>query len=112
MKYRKRPVVIEALQWTGMNLNEMRDFAGAAQIGIMTINTPITIQSLEGWVKCGVGDWVIRGIKGEFYSCRDDIFKETYDGIERDGEGDSGSIETHGEQFDIACRSRSENSEG
>jgi hypothetical protein len=59
-KFRKKPVVIEAVQ----------------------ITSEMTVKTLEGTMNGGVGDWLITGVKGEQYFCKDDIFRETYEGAD------------------------------
>lgn len=88
MRYRKRPVVIEAIQYTGRNRDEILDFIGDAfdsyrQRGYeqSTGNREhiLFIKTLEGVMEASVGDFIIRGIDGEFYPCKPDIFKKTYE---------------------------------
>jgi hypothetical protein len=75
MKYRKKPVVIEALQWTG-NHEEMETFIGAhGDVGL----DYVWIETLEGVMIAKIGDYVIKGVKGEFYPCKPDIFEATYE---------------------------------
>jgi len=82
MKFRKKPVVIEALQWIE-NEDRMASFVGmntwlATDIdhdGAFYLNT------LEGPMRVSPGDWVIRGVKGELYSCKPDIFELTYERV-------------------------------
>lgn len=73
MKYRKKPVVVEAVQWLG-ELQPIHDLGAGYTLsgGSLCIDTP------EGRMSCRKGDWVVKGIKGEFYPVRDDIFRETY----------------------------------
>jgi len=78
MKFRKKPVVIEAVQWTGDNGGELREFVGEALIWSPTV-CEFTIHTLEGYMRADKGDWIIRGIKGEFYPCKPDIFAATYE---------------------------------
>ena len=83
MKYRKKPVIIEAIQWTGLNKEEIDIFSNfeiieATIAGIQMLE----IYTLEGVMKAHVGDYIIKGVKGEFYPCRKDIFEETYEAIE------------------------------
>ena len=78
MKFRKKPVVIEAVQWTGINIKEMFDFADWV-ISISDREKTIEIKTLEGIMMANKGDWIIKGIQGEFYPCKPDIFKETYE---------------------------------
>lgn len=98
-KYRKKPVVIEALQWDGGNLVEIAAFLKGVSVKSIEseINSSelaqknwkelekssyhkgITIPTLEGNMIASVGDFVIKGVAGEFYPCKEKIFKETYE---------------------------------
>lgn len=86
MKYRKKPVVIEAIQYTGNNYEEIRDFVG--KILKVTHITPyipkLIIETLEGDHIVSVNDFVIKGVHGEFYACKPDIFRETYEEVFED----------------------------
>jgi len=84
MKYRKKPVVIEAVQWNGENHDEIADFMGEFRIPVFS--RCFEIQTLEGSMTAIPGDWIIKGIRGEFYPCKPDIFAATYEPAER-GEG-------------------------
>lgn len=94
MKFRKKPVVIEAVQLRWTNWNELCDFMG----GIISPDNParsvetfsdscgevgpyieLTIPTLEGDHTAKHGDWIIKGVKGEFYPCKPDIFAATYE---------------------------------
>ena len=75
-QYRKKPVVIEAIQWTGRNHAEIEAFAGEA-VRLSPIGS-YSIRTLEGVMFAERGDWVIRGVQGEFYPCKPDIFEATY----------------------------------
>lgn len=77
-KFRKKPVVIEALQWTGENAAEVTAFRGGACL--FDADGPI-IETLEGNMKAMPGDWIIKGVKGEFYPCKPDIFAATYEAV-------------------------------
>lgn len=72
--YRKIPVDIEALQWGGNNLEEVIHFCPLASI----IDNRLSISTLEGSMEASVGDYIIKGVKGEFYPCKPDIFQLTY----------------------------------
>ena len=79
MKFRKKPVVIEAIHWNGTNREEIHDFidgfsGNSGADGIL-------IRTLEGDHIASVGDWVIRGVAGEFYPCKPDIFHATYEPV-------------------------------
>lgn len=78
MKFRKRPVVIEAVQWTGNNNLSIAVFIGQP-LYIEYEDVPVLIiHTLEGDMTASIGDWIIKGIKGEFYPCKPDIFEATY----------------------------------
>lgn len=81
MKYRKKPVIIEAVQWSGNNLNEILDFMKDKQPNYYEDDEQklLTIQTLEGNMIASVGDYIIKGVQGEFYPCKPDIFKKTYE---------------------------------
>ncbi len=97
MKYRKKPVVIEAMLWTGYNYTESEVFMGEGLAkGHYEIasreagngwtdgaysNSAKIIKTLEGDMRCQPGDWIIKGIKGEFYPCKPDIFEATYEAV-------------------------------
>jgi hypothetical protein len=101
-KFRKKPVVIEAIQWTGINMQEMLAwFAQIIQKPITTVAhenvefetakckvtfdmtqkpaIKLLIKTLEGTHEASHGDWVICGVRSELYPCKDSIFKETYE---------------------------------
>ena len=76
-KYQKKSVVIDAIKWNGTNHNELRDFMGVAAFS----DGKCEITTLEGTLTASVGDWIIKGIKGEFYPCKPDIFEMTYEPV-------------------------------
>lgn len=87
-KFRKKPVVIEAVQWDGKNFDEVSDFTGnwhghklayedAESAAIRTGS--LHIKTLEGVMTANTGDWIIKGVNGEFYPCKPDIFEKTYE---------------------------------
>lgn len=80
-QYRKKPVVIEALQWVG-NVEEMSRFCGHGAFTLEANNTStMRIPTLEGTLTVSEGDYIIKGVKGEFYPCKEDIFHMTYEGV-------------------------------
>lgn len=101
MKFRKKPVVIEAVQLKWSTWSEMCDFAS---VGLLSDGSPqgcyirpdgsvcatdgpghrigLSIPTLEGVMLAVEGDWIIRGIKGELYPCKPDIFEATYEAVE------------------------------
>lgn len=81
MKYRKKPVVIEAMQYQREdNIHEVLDFANEAMI-YNPIENEYYIKTLEGDVKISKGDYIIKGVQGEFYPCKPDIFEQTYEKV-------------------------------
>jgi hypothetical protein len=83
-RFRKKPVVIEAIQFDGMNWRELLEWSG----GIVTVhpsdNSPeafpmVRVATLEGVMDGIPGDWIIKGVKGEFYPGKPDIFEATYE---------------------------------
>jgi hypothetical protein len=87
--YKKKPLVISAVQWTGFNYTEVEQFMGEKTgEGIYAgpggpYEVPIkVIVTLEGAMNCSPGDWIIKGVKGEFYPCKPDIFEATYEKVD------------------------------
>lgn len=79
MKYRKKPVVIDAIQYDGFNVQTIKAFTDGDAVyrqGVLIIKT------LEGEHIASEGDYIIRGIKGEHYPCKPDIFAATYEAAE------------------------------
>ena len=77
--YRKRPVVIEAQLLTRENFDAVGEWAGAEECWELAAPSPaIFIDTLEGRMRADLGDWVIKGVQGEFYPIKDSIFQETY----------------------------------
>ena len=84
MKYRKKPVEIEAVQWVSDNIEQVYEMLGDNLI----INTDEDkdevkhfINTLEGKMEMSWGDYIIKGVNGEFYPCKPDIFELTYEKI-------------------------------
>lgn len=77
-KYRKKPVVIEAIQWDG-NLDTLKEFPAKDIENVYLREGNLYIQTLEGEMRADIGDYIIRGIKGEYYPCKPDIFEQTYE---------------------------------
>lgn len=80
MKYIKKPVEVEAVQWNGENTEEVLEFTNRAA---KFENGKMQIATLEGTMTANVGDYIIKGVKGEVYPCKPDIFKATYASIEK-----------------------------
>lgn len=82
MKYRKKPVVIEAKQLTEENMMDIKEWCN----GELIPNCPecrydLAICTLEGVMQAGLGDYVIKGVKGEFYPCKQDVFEQTHEHV-------------------------------
>lgn len=91
MKYRKKPVVIEAIQWTGSNFDQVANFtkqtfghkvAYEDYAEYCQKTGEFTIDTLEGRMTATKGDFIIKGVKGECYPCKPDIFEATYEKVE------------------------------
>ena len=80
-KYRKKPVEIEAIQWAGDNYKEICDFVGK-DLETSVVNNGLIIETLEGNHLALVNDFIIKGVQGEFYPCKPDIFESTYERVE------------------------------
>lgn len=80
-KYRKKPVVIEAIQWDGNNIYQVIKFSDASDVFGFNDREECTISTLEGVMTANAGDWILKGIKGEFYPCKNDIFEATYEAV-------------------------------
>lgn len=85
-KYRKKPVVIEAIQYLGLeNKREIQEFVGDnITMYIDEINSAFTliIHTLEGDMGVSLNDYIIKGVNGEFYLCKPDIFEKTYEKVD------------------------------
>lgn len=78
-KFKKVPVVIEAVQYDGTNAEEIEQWSDAAAEMLATVDMQwIEIETFKGIMTADVGDWIIKGVKGEFYPCKPDIFAMTY----------------------------------
>ena len=83
-KFRKKPVVIEAIQLTKENVVEVLSLCNNAG-NIVASNEDemgISILTLEGTMTANIGDYIIKGVKGEFYPCKPDIFEQTYEEVD------------------------------
>lgn len=81
MKYRKKPMVIDAIQWTGKNISEIFDFVDWV-ISISDRTKIVTIKTSEGPLIFSAGDWIVRNAEGEFYRLKRDIFDAVYESVE------------------------------
>lgn len=79
-RYRKKPVVIEAVQFLGdENLQEILEWMGDNDV--IAMGDYMRILTLEGEMTANRSDWIIKGVKGEFYPCKPDIFEATYEPV-------------------------------
>ena len=84
-KFVKKPVVVEAYQFDG-NIRSIDNFP-ISEVGKFKVSSEngqyyLIIPTLEGYMKAVAGDWIIKGVKGEYYPCKPDIFEQTYDVVE------------------------------
>lgn len=82
MKYRKKLVEIEAIQWTGSNIAEIEEFVvdeGSKQFD--TVGTSLFIHTLEGSMRAKPTDYIIKGVNNEFYPCDESLFRITYEQV-------------------------------
>lgn len=80
MKFRKKPVIVDAIQYhKGINENEITEFT---ETRAFPFGEGMEIPTLEGNHMASDGDWIIRGVHGEFYPCKPDIFEKTYEKVE------------------------------
>ena len=87
MKFRKKRVVIDAIQFNYIdNIDGLKTCEMAKSLGLSRNGASLIweIETLEGWHIVRNGDWIITGVKGEFYPIKDDIFRETYELVEED----------------------------
>lgn len=89
MKYRKKPVVVEAIQWTNDNCQKIEGFITVRR-DIYLLSGTMKIHTLKGVMEVKEGDYIIKGVAGEFYPCKPDIFEATYEPVEpaQEGEGE------------------------
>lgn len=80
-KYKKKPVVIDAVQWLGHNFIEIDNFITVPHETFPS-NGIVKIPTLEGVMEATKGDYIIKGVQGEFYPCKPDIFDKTYEVVE------------------------------
>ncbi|MDF7683508.1 hypothetical protein PT287_08350 [Lactobacillus sp. ESL0679] len=84
MKYRKKPVVVDAIRFldTDKSILALSDELGLdpVRVSYKDHNHPVLkIETLEGMMNANVGDYIIKGVNGEFYPCKPDIFEKTYE---------------------------------
>ena len=77
-QYKKKPIIVSAVKWDGGNLQEINTFTDNKA---MVKNNVLIIPTLEGAMAAEVGSYIIKGVKGEYYPCRGDIFEDTYEEV-------------------------------
>ena len=83
-KYRKKPVVIEAVQWDGVVIpDELSDWIKGSNRKFDHDGDDLIIHTLEGDHRANPGDWIIKGVQGELYPCKPDIFEVTYEAADK-----------------------------
>ena len=80
-KYRKKPVVIEAIQYNGTDENKITLYHFMGVDCYVDENENLIIRTLEGDMKASVGDYIVKGVDGEFYPCKPTIFEQTYEEV-------------------------------
>lgn len=83
MKYRKKPVVIDAIQWTGDNYAEVFEFTEGNAWPTHSHSDTLAVSTLEGEVMATKDCYIIRGVNGEYYPCQEDIFNKTYEPVKQ-----------------------------
>lgn len=78
--YRKKPVQVQAVRYDGTNDREIGHFAGL-DLSVVGRERALVIHTLEGNMHVSPGDYVIRGVRGEHYPCKPEIFEETYEEV-------------------------------
>jgi selenocysteine lyase/cysteine desulfurase len=85
MKFRKKPVVIDAVQFTGHNSTDVEAWGigldNKYPCGVKNGGAILVIKTLAGTMEARAGDWIIRGVSGEYYPCKPDIFEKTYEAV-------------------------------
>lgn len=111
-RYRKKQVEVEAIRWDGQDVGTVWDLLGDSALpaapddahvtpgfGHVPATGELTIPTLEGTVTAQPGDWIIKGVAGELYPCKPDIFEQTYEPVSRDSE-----VEVSDEAKELAAR--------
>lgn len=89
-RWRKKPVTVDAVQWTGVNLAEVINLTGPTNFDKLSEEDRLNCDDPDAtaqvfdklhstWVLVFDGQWIIKGVKGEFYPCAPDVFAETYE---------------------------------
>lgn len=81
MKFMKKPVVVEAIQYTGENEEEIKEFLGEYFKASVPSACYMIISNFRGDMTISKGDYVVHGVDGDFYPCKPDIFEKTYEPV-------------------------------
>jgi len=81
VKYRKRPVVVDAVRWTGSMSIEIQEFMSDSEREPIVTDDSLVIPTPEGDMVARKGDYIIKGVEGEFYPCKPSVFKDTYEPV-------------------------------
>lgn len=83
MKYKKKPIIIEAVKWDGNRVSEVTDWISEAldKMVIIRYGNEVRVKTLEGVMKVSPGDYIIKGVNGELYPCKPEIFEKTYETV-------------------------------
>ena len=81
MKYRRRPIEVEAVRWTGDNFDEVAEFVNGEAI-YQDAESNWVVATPHGAVLADLGDWIVKDVRGQFYPCVDEVFAETYEEAE------------------------------
>ena len=100
MRYVKKPVIIEAIQWTGDNKLDISEFVKDSEKKYEFKGSALFIHTLEGSMRASKGDYIIKGVEGEFYPCKPQIFEKTYSDADAIGELSDG-YHTYNELYDF-----------
>lgn len=99
MKFRKKPVVVDAFIWDGSDLATTHPdwfFKEVCENNIIIVDNKPNIKTLEGMMVANIGDYIIRGVKGEIYPCKPDIFELSYEPVQREYCGSCNAILVNG----------------
>ena len=86
-KFRKKPIVIEAICWDGWNVDEVLAFGNSGPVPLWgddfkaSRGGEVLIRTLEGTMAARPGDWIIRGVLGEYYPCKSNVFEANYESV-------------------------------
>ncbi len=79
-RFRKKPIVIEAMQYRG-GMNSRDEIVAWSGRAVLEEEGWLLVATLEGPMRAHPGDWIIRGVAGEFYPCKPEIFEQTYEAV-------------------------------